>query len=262
MTLPVVVPDLEIDLFPYRIVVGDALEYITKHDGWQNELESWSLKLGQVGLLFKAYLEEAQNIPDTLRIALEQLVADAQASEEAMRNLLASVNWPELPDSPAGYLFRVNADQTGYEAVPPSTIVGGLMADISALLDGVEAAVEDIRQFWLVDSLPAGSLIRSVADEDGNKSFEAVTFAALQAEMNPVHVIEDPGEDNDFSFYLPNSPVDGMQVTLIFEFCPSDRTVVINAGENGEIYGGHASMALDICGRCARLIYKNSWRLV
>ena len=85
-------PDMTLDLTAYRIKIGDAIEYIQKHRGWQQSMEAWSVKLKVFADAIRLYLQEARNVPDEVRAALNDILVDTQGVLEACQDARDAAN--------------------------------------------------------------------------------------------------------------------------------------------------------------------------
>lgn len=132
MTEQVTLPDMTLDLTPFRLLVNQQdFGYIDKHNGRDAALEAWSQKTVQFAQVIEHYLDEASGIPNSIRGQLQDIVNDALNAEQAIRYQIASVRLPEINSGNALQLMRVSADASKYEVVSPEQLFSEWLGELT-----------------------------------------------------------------------------------------------------------------------------------
>lgn len=132
MSEEALLPNMMIDFTPYRLAAGDTIEFITKMNNTQAELETWSKNLGTYGQLINALLEQARDVPEDIRNTILDLVVRAEAAREAMEQVLAGANLPIMVEGSEGKALIVKPDLSGFGFSDLSQVDPGI-GDISDL---------------------------------------------------------------------------------------------------------------------------------
>ena len=122
-------PDMSLDFTDERIEIGDSLAYINKHRQWQQELEEWSRNLQLYAGALVELLNEAKTVPNDIRLALAQMVLDAQIAAQQCASAAAGLNLPPITPDNAGMVLRINPDGSGYGVVSLAGAVSDAVPD-------------------------------------------------------------------------------------------------------------------------------------
>lgn len=174
------VPSMAVDFRPYRIQIGDTLEYIQKHAGWQTLLEQWSDNLNMYADILNYYINRASEVPAQLRANLQDLANIAMAASELVETKLLEAK--TVYESGAASHLQTLSQSSVDKLTALQVLANAKLQTITELASQSQVDIQDLS----AQTLSAISTARTSAETFFSSSMSdlSVSYSAKLATIN------------------------------------------------------------------------------